>query len=677
MPVRFASDPTPRPTRRGDFGKTKSIRQQITQEKKKFNVELFPKDLQRVVAKLTKVHDEEYALTFAFMVRTASELHRAWHMTLLTSKILQQIKDKFGIHTTWELGVIKLKFRVDEGTHEIHRKVPYDYDSEFQDLYAKIAIALTNGYIDIHEALKFQQETKEGLHTAASGLFLRNYPGRLILYPLEAATCAVIFFSGDWHDAGVAAVTGLAAGLVEWFLNSNWTLKNLGNNGKVLTDLLVGISTGVIGGLFYKYKDTTCLPSVFLGTLYWFFYGTAFVIGILEIVAGELETGVIRFMAVSVKTFVLSLGSAYGLHIALQEKAAEAWSESQCEEEFKFEIDDVEYDRWWRIPLYLLCSASALGQYRFPISRYWQGLLVQLVGYEVQYTIFQKLAAMPEHDTDYLDTATSNAVGAIAAVFAAFILSYIVDGLSHYYNARLLHRQNNFSVFGECMFRMNAAWIRAMNYLGLGRKNDVAFLDLYPRLKMESEELNNPNHTRSEIRLSEDEKRLLDEAIIAAEPINIWSLLMPTVYQLVPGSLIAKMWYNSIFPPPEVIPGEDESEDKRGEDVFSGLMVTASSLALGLLLGMGLKSAISTFLKKLLFFVVDDETAVGLNRQERNDLVSTPDDDDPDAEVKVNDMKEEEQETDKEDDRENERTESAISLPPIPTYKSEVELASA
>ena len=106
-------------------------------------------------------------------------------------------------------------------------------------------------------------------------------------------------------------------------------------------------------------------------------------------------------------------------------------------------------------------------------------------------------------------------------------------------------------------------------------------------------------------------------------------------------------------------------------------MVTASSLALGLLLGMGLKSAISTFLKKLLFFVVDDETAAGLNRQERNDLVSTPDDDDPDAEVKVNDMKEEEQETDKEDDRENERTESAISLPPIPTYKSEVELASA
>ena len=48
-----------------------------------------------------------------------------------------------------------------------------------------------------------------------------------------------------------------------------------------------------------------------MGTLYWFFYGTAFVVGLVEILAGELETGVTRFMAVSIKTFVLcALGLA-------------------------------------------------------------------------------------------------------------------------------------------------------------------------------------------------------------------------------------------------------------------------------------------------------------------------------------------------------------------------------
>ena len=35
-------------------------------------------------------------LLIMFVMRTAIELHRAWHMTLLTSKILQQVKDVSG-----------------------------------------------------------------------------------------------------------------------------------------------------------------------------------------------------------------------------------------------------------------------------------------------------------------------------------------------------------------------------------------------------------------------------------------------------------------------------------------------------------------------------------------------------------------------------------------------------
>jgi hypothetical protein len=124
-------------------------------------------------------------------------------------------------------------FRISDGDFELHRKVPYDYDSEFQDLYMKIAVAHMEGHIDVHEALLFQLETKKGLHTAPGGLFLRNYPGRLVLYPLEAAvhtqalthththththihtyththththshtqTCCVVFFGGGWVGA--------------------------------------------------------------------------------------------------------------------------------------------------------------------------------------------------------------------------------------------------------------------------------------------------------------------------------------------------------------------------------------------------------------------------------------------------------------------------------------------
>jgi hypothetical protein len=155
--------------------------------------------MQRVYKRLAKDFGEEYALLVMFTMRTGVELHRAWHMTLLTSKILQQLKDRFRLRMTWNLGVFRLQFRVQDGGNELYRKVPYDYDSEYQDIYMRIAIALMDGNITVHEALIYQSETKLGKHTAKSGLFIRDFPGRLILYPAVASTCAIIFFSGDWY----------------------------------------------------------------------------------------------------------------------------------------------------------------------------------------------------------------------------------------------------------------------------------------------------------------------------------------------------------------------------------------------------------------------------------------------------------------------------------------------
>ena len=46
----------------------------------------------------------------------------------------------------------------------------------------------------------------------------------------------------------------------------------------------------------------------------------------MEIVAGEMETGVTRFVAVSVKTFVLSLGAACGLLMTVEQSGA-VWAQ--------------------------------------------------------------------------------------------------------------------------------------------------------------------------------------------------------------------------------------------------------------------------------------------------------------------------------------------------------------
>ena len=164
----------------------KSIRHKIAFQDRKFNVNTLDKDLFRVYGRLEKDFGEEYALTVVFMFRTAEALHKAWHMTLLTSQLLNKLKAKFDVRMTWNLGVFLLRFRFEDGMFELNRKVPYDYDSEFQDSYMKIALALCDGHLNIHQALMYQDDLVDGNNSAKSGLFLRSFPGRLVLYPFQA-----------------------------------------------------------------------------------------------------------------------------------------------------------------------------------------------------------------------------------------------------------------------------------------------------------------------------------------------------------------------------------------------------------------------------------------------------------------------------------------------------------
>jgi len=553
------------------FKSEQSIRHLISfTHNDRFDVNDLPPDLHRVYDHLLKKYDEEYALVVIFIIRTAIELHRAWHLTLLSDRILQQVKERFKISMMWNLGVFKLVFRMEDGMHEIHRRVPYDYDSEYQDIYYRTASALMEGHINVHQALRYQNETKEGIHTAPLGIFLRKNPGRLVLYPLQAATCTVIFFSGDWTDSGVAAVCGLTAGILQH------GIALLGGEAEILTDLIVGVSTGMIGALFYQLDGLTiCLSSVFLGTLYWFFFGTAFVLGLLEIIAGQLETGVTRFVGVSIKTFVLCLGAAFGMILVMNGwNATKEW-ERQNE---NCQTDFVE-GKWWRIPLYLLCSASALGQYRFPVVLYWLGLSVQLVGYEIQYEILQAL--VKDHDGVNIDIAAANLCAAAGSVIAACIMCNVVDWYRHLFYARLLHREiGQDNAFDNLVYNIYTFSVRLSGCLRINRKSDVMKLKLVKKLKQQRKELDNSRHSRKEMVLDAHEKDILIEGIVGAEKINVWAVLMPAVYQLVPGSMIAKLWFGSIFQDPE--------NSSYANDVFSTLMTTAVSLALGLVLGTGI-----------------------------------------------------------------------------------------
>ena len=58
------------------------------------------------------------------------------------------------------------------------------------------------------------------------------------------------------------------AGIIQWILSSKSVFANV-NESAILTDMFVGFSTGIIGGLFVQFYDHTfCLSGIFLGTLY-------------------------------------------------------------------------------------------------------------------------------------------------------------------------------------------------------------------------------------------------------------------------------------------------------------------------------------------------------------------------------------------------------------------------
>jgi len=280
-----------------------------------------------------------------------------------------------------------------------------------------------------------------------------------------------------------------------------------------------------------------------------------------------------------VKTFVLSLGASLGLMLANRGGASEAFGDSK-----DYCNDNFTTDQWWRIPIYLACSVGVLGQYRFRIDRYWSALIVQLVAYEVQYQVFHGMKE--QYTSDHLDTATSNIAGAVGGVISACTVSWFVNTIHNFYSARLLQEDpSESSTLVNIVYRFMRFYVKLLSCLRINRKSEIQKLGMEEKLKGQHKELNDPLHPREHISLDKEDEDLFLETIVSAQDINIWSILMPAVYQLVPGSVIARFWFHSIFPEePQNMAVPITSQ----ESVFSNLMVISASLALGLIFGFSL-----------------------------------------------------------------------------------------
>lgn len=265
------------------------------------------------------------------------------------------------------------------------------------------------------------------------------------------------------------------------------------------------------------------------------------------------------------KTFVLSLGASLGLMLSIWGGAYDAWhlsSEEFCDSNFVA-------GKWWRIPIYLACSVAVLGQYRMQLDRYFFALLVQLAAYEVQYSVSglraqnanQKLntrlkssrsfdqvynAISEDYTNDNLDTAASNILGCAAGVLSACSLTWFMNTCRKFYNYRIINKDCDDTGVKTLVYRFMRMLVKVFSFLGLHRQSEIKKLTLKQKLSDQSAELNDPSHPRN--RIDKDVEFVFLETVVGSQSVNTWSLLMPAVYQLVPGSMIARMWFQSIFP---------------------------------------------------------------------------------------------------------------------------------
>ena len=171
---------------------------------------------------------------------------------------------------------------------------------------------------------------------------------------------------------------------------------------------------------------------------------------------------------------------------------------------------------------------------KFPMVNYWRGLVVQLVAYEVQYQVLALYRG--QHERDNMDTATSNLMGVIAAVFAAKILAQADVYLKYGEDAKK-------SKCRDCAHGVMAGYVNMCVGIGLGRKSERTKLRL-------REKVQKHHHSQDLIQVEANEEGAALEIIVDAQKLEVWPILMPALYQLVPGSMVAKLWFNSIFPPP-------------------------------------------------------------------------------------------------------------------------------
>ena len=235
----------------------------------------------------------------------------------------------------------------------------------------------------------------------------------------------------------------------------------------------------------------------------------------------------------------------------------------------------------------------------------------------MQYQLLTHFA--PSHEFDNMDHAMANVGGAAAACISAFALAKFVEFFKQRYYDEILQRHGGETDHqgrcrDKCLYGIMACCVNFSGFLRLGRTSDLVKVRMQKKLEAINDEKKldaqwgRKRKLKDRIVLDKNEEMAFVESLVGAQTLNLWAMLMPAVYQLVPGAMVARMWFNSLFPPllevskdaantTRLVNGTNVTvsnttktyvRDGDHAGTFSNLMVISTSLAVGLILGFAL-----------------------------------------------------------------------------------------
>lgn len=313
-----------------------------------------------------------------FVVRLGDTLHKSFYGTFLTISLVDQLCEKLGIQDlTLDIEVFATRWNFRQGLVSVSHPIAFDYDMESVDVLSKIGRSVLNGPMTPMDGLRLIRDHEVLISKKCSRIesYYRDFPGRGLVIPLMAASCAGVYFEGTWPDVGFAAVCGVAGGIVAW-------CGVLNNQIQAIADYLAAIFVAMISvGFVHAFPDSACFSAEVFGTLYWFLYGTAFVISIYEVTNNQLMAGVTRLFSAILRSYGLAFGAALGLWFS-------AWDDDRWDavtDECSTKTNQI--DGLWFILLFPLSGIACLFQFRVRLSHFLVCLMVQTIAYGSQYLL--------------------------------------------------------------------------------------------------------------------------------------------------------------------------------------------------------------------------------------------------------------------------------------------------